>query len=321
MNLPTFQDVLLAKRQIAPYLKRTPLHRYAALDDLVGTAVYVKHENHQPVCAFKVRGGVNLVSQLNADERARGVISASTGNHGQSIAFAARLFGVTARICVPEGANPGKMAAMRGLGAELIVGGAKFDDARRNCERLAAEQGYRYIHSGNEPLLIAGVGTEGLEMLEDEPGLDVIFVPIGGGSGAAGTCIAAKAINPKIKVIGVQASASPSAYESWRQRKPVDMPDRTFAEGLATGAAFSMPQAILQALLDDFVLVDDDVILKAMVWYAERAHTLAEGAGAAPLAAAWQMRDQLAGKKVGLVLSGGNTSMEHLRRALAATMP
>ena len=158
-------------------------------------------------------------------------------------------------------------------------------------------------------------------MLEDEPGLDVIFVPIGGGSGAAGTCIAAKAINPKIKVIGVQASASPSAYESWRQRKPVEMPDRTFAEGLATGAAFSMPQAILQALLDDFVLVDDDIILKAMVWYAERAHTLAEGAGAAPLAAAWQMRDQLAGKKVGLVLSGGNTSMEHLRRALAATMP
>jgi len=317
MNAPTLTDVLQARRRIAPYLARTPLHRYAGLDALIGTAVYVKHENHHPVCAFKVRGGINLIAQLSPEERARGVVTASTGNHGQSIAFASRLFGVTARVCVPEGSNPGKLAAMRGLGAELIVAGQKFDDARRNADRIGREQGFRYIHSGNEPHLIAGVGTEALEMLEDEPALDVIIVPVGGGSGAAGTCIAAKAINPRIEVIAVQASAARAAYESWKQRRPIVMPNETFAEGLATGEPFELPQAILREMLDDFVLVDDAALLQAMVWYAEHAHTLAEAAGASPLAAAWQLRERLAGKKVGLVLSGGNTSLAHLRRALS----
>lgn len=316
MRIPTFQDVLLAQRQIAPYLRRTPLHRYPAVDELLGAAAYVKHENCQPVGAFKVRGGVNLVSQLGAEERARGVIAASTGNHGQSVAFAARLFGVTARICVPERANPGKLAAMRGLGAEVIEHGEKFDDARRHCEELARLHGYRYIHSGDEPLLIAGVATETLEMLQDEPEIDTIFVPIGGGSGAAGACIAAKAINPAIRVIGVQAERAPAAYESWRQRKRVDMPNLTFAEGLATASPFDLPQAILRDMLDDFVLVSDDAIRQAMVWYLERAHTLAEGAGAAPLAAAHAMRGALEGRRIGLVCSGGNSSLEHLRQAL-----
>ena len=182
----TLADVLEAKRRIGPYLRPTPLYPYAGLDDLLGAEVWVKHENHQPVGAFKVRGGVNLVSQLGEDERRRGLIAASTGNHGQSVAYAARLFGVTARVCVPEEANPVKLAAMRAQGAELIEHGADFDAAREHCARLAAEHGYRYVHSGNEPQLIAGVGTETLEILEDRPDVDVIVVPIGGGSGAAG---------------------------------------------------------------------------------------------------------------------------------------
>ena len=292
---------------------------YPAVNELIGTEVFIKHENCQPVCAFKVRGGINLVSQLNDDERRRGVIAASTGNHGQSVAYAAQVFGVTARIVVPENANPGKVASMRGRGAEVIFHGEKFDDARRHCEALAETHGYRYIHSGDEPLLIAGVATYALEMLEDQPGLDVILVPVGGGSGAAGVCIAAKAVNPSIRVIGVQSAAAPAAYESWKQRQIVERPNQTFAEGLATAIGFNLPQRILWERLDDFLLVSDEEILQAMFWMVERAHSLAEGAGAAPLAAAYKLRDELAGKKVGLVCSGGNTTVEHLVQALTGS--
>jgi threonine dehydratase len=283
----------------------------------VGTEVYIKHENYQPVGAFKVRGGLNLVSQLSPEERKWGVITASTGNHGQSVAFAARRFGVEARIVVPERANPGKVAAMQGMGAEVIFHGTVFDEARLHCEALARQRGYRYIHSGDEPLLISGVGTEVLEMLEDQPDLQVIFVPVGGGSGAAGACIVARAVNPEIRVIGVQSEASPAAYLSWEQKKMVEAPNRTIAEGLATGTAFSLPQAILRDYLKDFVLVSDREILRAMAWMVERAHTLAEAAGAAPLAAAYRLREELKGTKVGLICSGGNVSLEQLKQALA----
>jgi threonine dehydratase len=206
---------------------------------------------------------------------------------------------------------------MQGMGAEVIFHGCTFDEARLHCEALAQENGYRYIHSGDEPLLIAGVGTEVLEMLEERPDLQVIFVPIGGGSGAAGACIVAHAIDPRIRVIGVQSEASPAAYLSWRQRKLVEAPNRTFAEGLATGTAFSLPQVILWEQLDDFMLLPDEEIMRAMVWMIERAHTLAEAAGSAPLAAAYRLREELKGTKVGLICSGGNTSLEHLKQALS----
>ena len=316
MNIPTFSDVLLAQRQIRPYLQRTPLYSYPAMNAFIGTEVFIKHENFQPVGAFKVRGGINLISQLSPDERARGVIAASTGNHGQSIAYAARLFGVEARIVVPEGANPGKVAAMQGMGAEVIFHGGIYDEAQLYCEALAREHGYRYIHSGNEPLLIAGVATETLEMLEDEPGLEVIIVPIGGGSGTSGACIVTRAVNSSIRVIGVQAEASPAAYESWRQGQLVEVSNRTMAEGLATGRAFELPQTIMRQMLEEFMLVSEEQILQAVAWYIEYAHTLAEGAGAASLAAAYRLRNELKGKKVGIVCSGGNLSMEQLKKAL-----
>src|SRR4051812_19019667 len=217
---PTFEDVLAARERIAPYLQPTALNRYPALDELTGAEVWVKHENHQPVCNFKVRGGVNLVAQLSEDERQRGVITASTGNHGQSIAFASRIFGVRATVCVPDGANPVKVASIRGLGAEIVEHGRDFDDAREHCETLAQEHGYRYIHSGNEPLLIAGVGTETLEILQHQSELDAVIVPIGGGSGAAGACIAAAGLAPETKVIGVQSEAAPAAFRAWRERQP-----------------------------------------------------------------------------------------------------
>jgi threonine dehydratase len=318
-QVPTLADVLEARRSIAPHLRPTPLYGYASLDELLGTEVSVKHENHQPVGAFKVRGGVNLVSRLSADERRRGVIAASTGNHGQSIAYAARLFGVQATICVPEGANPVKVASMRGLGAELVFHGRDFDAAREHCEQLASEHGFRYVHSGNEPLLIAGVATQTLEILEEQPGIEVVIVPIGGGSGAAGACIVAKSVNPEVKVIGVQSDAAPAAYRSWRERRLVDDRMGTFAEGLATRSPFELPQRILWRLLDDFVLVSDDEIRAAQKLLIETTRNLVEAAGAAPLAAALRLRDQLAGKRVALVMSGGNVSLEQLLDLLNRT--
>ncbi len=317
MSIPKLQDILQAQKRIRPYLARTPLHSYPAINELVGTTLFIKHENYQPVGAFKVRGGINLISQMGPDERQRGIISASTGNHGQSVAYAARLFDVKARIVVPEKANPGKVAAMEGMGAQVIKHGATYDESKLHCEDLARVHGYRYIHSGNEPLLIAGVGTEALEMLEDQPDLDIIFVPIGGGSGAAGVGITAHAINPSIQVIGVQSEASPAAYETWKQHRLVTAPNRTFAEGLATGVAFELPQEIMREHLRDFLLVSEAELMQAMVWMIERAHTLTEGAGAASLAGAYRLRDELRGKKVGIICSGGNTSLEHLRLALA----
>lgn len=316
MRIPEFKDVLEAQRRISPYLSKTPLHRYPAINELIGTDVYIKHENYQPVGAFKVRGGINLISQLPEDLKQRGVIAASTGNHGQSVAYASKLFGTKAIIVVPEKANPGKVAAMKGMGAEVIFHGAHYDIAKTYCEQLALEHGYRYIHSGDEPDLIAGVGTYTLEMLQQEPDLNVIFVPVGGGSGAAGVCIVAKAIDPQIMVIGVQSEASPAAYNSWKQKQLVEAPNQTFAEGLAAGIAFSLPQKILWDKLDDFILVSEKELMQAMVWMIERAHTLTEGAGAAALAAAFKIRQQLHSKKVGLVCSGGNTSLKHLRMAL-----
>src|SRR5438046_9177597 len=198
---PTLTDVLDAARQIRPYLQPTPLRRYPALDRLVGAEVHVKHENLNPTGAVKVRGGVNLVSRLSEDERRRGVIAASTGNHGQSVAYAARLFGVSAIICAPAAANPVKVESMQDLGAEVILEGERYDDSRRNAERLANEHGYRYIHSGDEPLLISGVGTPTLAVLREQPDAETILVPIGGGSGAAGAAPVAEAGNATPAVV------------------------------------------------------------------------------------------------------------------------
>lgn len=314
---PTFEDVLAAKSRIAPYLPRTPLHTYQALNDLLGAEVWVKHENAQPVGAFKVRGGVNLVAQLSDEEREAGLITASTGNHGQSIAFAAKIFGVRAIICVPENANPVKVDAIRGLGAEIIEYGADYDDAREHCEQLAAEKGFRYIHSGNEPHLIAGVATEALEIVEDVPDVNFLIVPIGGGSGAAGCCIVADAIGRDLKVIGVQSAEAPAAYRSWSGRKLTTAENHTIAEGLATRTAFDLPQRILWEHLGDFLLVSDEEISHAVALMIEKARNLVEPAGAASLAAALRMKDKIAGKKVALISSGGNISPDQLRQILA----
>ena len=311
-DIPDLADVLAARARIAPYLRQTPLYRYPVLDTLTGARLRVKHENHQPVGAFKVRGGVNLISQLSPAERDRGVASASTGNHGQSIAYAADLFGVRATIFVPEQANPVKVESMRALGAQIVFYGKDFDEAREQCEKVSAEQGYRYIHSGNEPALIAGVGTYTLEILAERPDTEVIVVPVGGGSGAAGACLVANAVRPSIEVIGVQSAAAPAAYRSWQAGTLVEDSTSTFAEGLATRTAFELPQQILRDLLDDFVLVSDADLAQATRVMIEKTRNLVEPSGAAALAAVLADPVRFADRDVTIVCSGGNISPAQL---------
>ncbi len=310
--IPDLADVLAARQRIAPYLRPTPLYRYPALDELTGARTWVKHENHQPVGAFKVRGGVNLVSQLGAAERGKGVIAASTGNHGQSVAYAANLFGVRAIVCAPEQANPVKVESMKALGAEVVLHGRDFDEAREHCEKLAAENGYRYVHSGDEPALIAGVGTYTLEILEAQPDTEIIVVPVGGGSGAAGACVVAKTVRPSIQVIGVQSEAAPAAQRSWQARALRTGTNSTLAEGLATRTAFELPQRILWEKLDDFVLVSEDALQKAVRVMIEKTRNLVELAGAAALAAVLSDPARFAGRNVAIVCSGGNMSPAQL---------
>jgi threonine dehydratase len=318
LTIPDLSDVLAARRRIAAYLRPTPLYTYPALDALTGTRVWVKHENHQPIGAFKVRGGVNLISQLGPDDRRRGVITASTGNHGQSIAYAAGLFGVPAIVCVPEQANPVKLESMRALGAEVISHGLDFDEAREHCEKLASERGYRYIHSANEPALIAGVATSALEILEAQPDVDVIIAPVGGGSCAAGACIVAGAVRPSIEVIGVQSAAAPAAYRSWQARALVEDTTATVAEGLATRTAFELTQRILWERLDDFILVSEAGLAEANRLMISKTRNLVEPAGAAALAAVLAAPGRFAGRQVAIVCSGGNISPEQLVRLWTA---
>ncbi len=302
---------------LAPYLDPTPLRRYAQLDELVGAEVFVKHENHQPTGAFKVRGGINLVGRLDPRTRAGGVYAASTGNHGQSVAYAGRLFETEVTIFVPRAANPIKVASMRGMGARVIEHGVDFDEARERCAEVAAARGARYIHSGDEPLLIAGVATATLEIIEREPRIEAILVPVGGGSGAAGACIAAKAIAAsRIEVIAVQSDAAPAAYRAWREGTLVEDVTGTFAEGLQTRVAFELPQRVLAEHLDDFVLVSDDELRAATVKMIAYTRTLVEPAGAASLAAAQKLHERLAGRRVALVCSGANITSAQLRELL-----
>jgi len=316
MQAPTLRDVYEAKKTIAPYLARTPLHYSAGLSEVLQAQVYLKHDEYLPLGAFKARGGINLLAHLSPEDRARGVITASTGNHGQSIAYACRLFGVRALIALPETANPLKVAALRSLGAELIFHGANFDEARAYCERLAVEEGYRYVHPANEPLLIAGVATQTLEVIEDLPEVEAVIVPLGGGSAAAGACIVAKTVDPSIQVVAVQSEAAPAGYLSWKRGALVEGPMETFAEGLATAAGYELPQSILRQHLDDFVLVSDDEIRYAIGLLIEKAHTLAEAAGAAALAGALKCGEALRGKKVSIAVSGANITLEQLQEAL-----
>ncbi len=290
-------------------------HPLLALE--TGLDIRVKHENHNPTGAFKVRGGLNLIASLPDDDR-RGVITATTGNHGQSIAVACQQEGVPCTIVTPLGNNPEKNAAMRAFGAELVEFGRDFDEAREKVEQMQHERHLRYVHSANEPLLIAGVATYALEIFDEWPDVDVILVPIGGGSGACGCCIVRSAFGSRAKVIGVQAERADAFARSWKGTARVvgDKAD-TFAEGMATRVTFDLTFGLLKNELDDVVTLTEDELADGVRIALRTTHNLAEGAGAAPIAAAVKLADRLAGKKVVCVMSGGNIDRTTLARILA----
>lgn len=315
--LISLADVLRARQAIAPYLRPTPVLEPAELGEALGCSVSLKCENMQPTRSFKVRGGIHLISTLSDDERARGVLAVSTGNHAQSVAYAARLFRVPATIYMPEDANPLKMAATRRLGARVVQSGHDFDAAKEAAESFAAQAGLRYIHSGNEPFLIAGVATAALEWLEATPDLETLFIPLGGGSGVLGAAIVAHAINPAIRVIGVQSQGAPAVYRSWKEGRRIETDAvHTFAEGLATRRPFELTLAWLPRLVDDVMLVSDAELRAAIRLLFATTRQVAEGAGAAALAALCQRRQELAGRRVGLMLSGGNLTDRQVREIL-----
>ncbi len=310
-------DILDARKVISSYLDPTPVVRPSSLAAKLGFDVTLKCENLQPIGAFKIRGGVNLISRLSEEELAAGVVTASTGNHAQSIAYAAKLFGTRAVIFMPENPNPMKAAAVRRLGGEIIELGPDFDSGNEAAREMAEREGMRYIHPGNEPHLIAGVGTYALELIEAEPHLDTVIVPVGGGSGVCGTAIVFKAMSPETRIIAVQTENMPAVHDSFHQKKMISYPGgQTWAEGLATRVAFEMPFEMMQELVDDVVLVSEDDMRSAMLDLMESAHIVAEGAGAASLAGAKNMKEELQGQRVGLIVSGGNVTLDTIRQAI-----
>ena len=316
-QLPSLADVYRAKHVIEGRLPRTPLLRNEGLSRLLGADIYLKLENLMPIGAFKVRGGVYLAASLSDEERARGIIGASTGNHGQSLAYGARLAGARCVIAMPQEANPLKVEAMRALGAEVEFHGADFEEARTWAEEEAQRRGLRYVHHINAPALITGVATLSLEIVEDLPDVDVIFSPVGGGSGAVGHCLVAKALRPGVRVIGVQAAGAPAVYRSYKERILQRAPIDTHAEGLATGYAYYVPVKTFLDRLDDMLLATDEEMSRAVLLLLRWAHVVAEDSGAAALAGAAQMTSALRDKKVAIVVSGGNMTSEGLRRVLA----
>jgi threonine dehydratase len=316
MQPPTLDDVLAARPRVYAHMQPSPLLQHPLLDQWAGCRISVKHENHNPTGAFKVRGGLNLVAQLTEEERRRGVIAASTGNHGQSLALACQRHGVRCRIVVPEGSNPDKIAAIRALGAEIVEHGRDFDDAREHVERLAAVEGWRYVHSANEPHLIAGVGTYALEVFDALPHVDYVFVPIGGGSGAAASAIVRTGLGARARIIGVQAKQADAFARSWHgpARVTHDRAD-TCAEGIATRTTFDLTFSVLKSALDDVVTLEEHELQAGVAAAIQCTHNLAEGAGAAALAAARGFgvpRDAT----VVCVMSGGNADARTLRNTL-----
>ena len=318
--LTSFADVVAARELIAPYLSPTPLRSYPLLDEAVGhgVRVLVKHENHQPTNAFKARNVLVSMSRLTAGERELGVVTATRGNHGQGIAWAGSLLGIRSTLCVPLGNNPDKNAAMVAYGGELIERGASYDEAAEVALELVAQRGMTFIHSTNDPGVLAGAATITLEVFDQEPEIDALVIAVGGGSQAVGALTVAGELAPEVEVYGVQAAAASTIHDSWHagSRLQTGVAD-TLADGLATGDIYGTFEALL-AGLTDFITIDEDEIAAAIRLLLSTTHNLAEGAGAAGLAGLLRLAPRLAGKRVVVYLSGGNIDAATLRRVLTA---
>jgi threonine dehydratase len=315
----TLQDVLAARERLRPHLAPTPFRNYPLLDEFIGHGikVWVKHENHQPTQSFKIRNGISALTALSAEQRARGVIAPSTGNHGQGVAYAGRMLGIPVAICVPFGNNPEKNASIRAMGAELIEEGANYDETSRACARIQAERGATLIHGIHNRDVLAGAATMTLEIVEQEGDLDALLIAVGGGSQAVGALAVAAALKPSLAVWAVGAEAAPAQYLSWKRGvRLVDQPIHTFAEGVATGSAYEMTFEALKAGLAGFITVSDAEMYQGIRDLLRITHNLPEGAGAAGLAGLHALAGALAGQRVGIVMCGGNLSTAALKVAV-----
>jgi threonine dehydratase len=311
----SLNEVIRARSILSSSLKPTQLIRYEALSRILSAEIFVKHENHNPSGSFKIRGGINLMYYLRRLDIA-GVITFSTGNHGLSVATAARWTGLKAVVVVPEHNNPAKNRKIIETGAELIEAGKTFEEASTTVERLSRERGLYYVHPADDPHLINGVGTEFLEILEDIPDLDMMIVPLGAGSEAAAAITVLKTIRPRVEVIAVQAHDSPAAYTSWKTKTMCNAQNTTFAGGFATGKAYETTFNIYCNGLDDFLLLSEDEIYQSIGIAYYYTQNLVEGAGGSTLMAALKIGDRIRGKKVALQMSGGNASVDEIERAM-----
>jgi threonine dehydratase len=308
--------VVEAAARIAPHVRRTPTERSPALSQLAGREVYLKLENLQRTGAFKIRGALNALTRLDAAKRAAGVVTASAGNHGQGVAFAAQLIGAPVTIVLPQGVPLAKLTAIQRSGAETVLADGGYEEAHAVALEIARERGRTYVHAFDDDDVIAGQGTVALELLEDADELDTLVVPVGGGGLIAGIALAASERKPRLRIIGVQSESASAFAESFRAGHVTERVAATIADGIAVRRPAERTLTIVRRYVDDIITVSDQAIARAIVVLLERTKMLAEGAGAAGIAAVLEANGHVGGQRVGVVVSGGNIDPNLLGKAL-----
>jgi threonine dehydratase len=316
---PSPLDLLRARAFIAAHYARTPLYPAPVLSRECGCELFVKHENHGPIRSFKARGALYRLSLLDAVQKQRGVVTASTGNHGQGIAFAGRVLEVLTTIVVPEDAPRIKTDNIRFLGGELRVIGTDLAEAEREARTIAEREGKILIEDGDDAGLMAGAGTIAWEILDQLPETSAIVVPVGGGNLIAGIALVARRLKPGIRIIGVQSEAAPSVYRSWQSKRVIEAASTTFAGGLATSHPGALAFSVLSGLVDSMVLVSEADLHEGILTALRTTGQIAEGAGAAVFAALKPLKPELSGLKTVLILSGGNLPIEDLQKLMSAS--
>lgn len=309
----TYQDVLKAVERLQGVIHQTPMQHSRTFSKMTGNEVFMKLENLQKTGAFKIRGAYNKIAGLSLEERKKGIITASAGNHAQGVSYAAHQYGIPSTVVMPKGAPAAKIEATENYGSKVILYGKNYDESYQKAVEEAEESGATFVHAFDDPLVIAGQGTIGYEMIKEYPDLDAVIVPVGGGGLISGIAIAVKHLNPKVQVIGVQPKGSNAGYLSWQSGKvqSISAPS-SVADGLSVKQLGKLPYSIIQQYVDFFITVSDQQIKQAMLLILERSKVMVEGAGAASLAGLLSGKLPLQNKKVGLILSGGNLDLMRL---------
>lgn len=313
--LVSFHDVVSAHERIRPHVARTPVHRYPLLDAQLGAEVWIKHENHQMIGCFKARGAINAI--LGANDSVKGVVASSSGNHGQGVAYAAKMTGTQATIVVPEWAYLHKVAAIEALGASVEYFGTTSHEGRQRAAELADNESLLLLDDFDDPFIVAGNGTIALELLEEQPDLDILVIPLGGGALAAGCGIAAKTINPRLRTVAGQSEECQATSTSWRERRPVQMPCSTIADGLAVDFPDATVVEMLVAYIDEITLVSEDEIRHAVGLILQTTRNVVEPSGAVSIAICRKLRDNFAGRRIGVIATGANIDLAILNQSVA----